>query len=642
MTMNKKWLKWIAAMLLMLLMTVNSVSVLAATAISSFTYILDDAANTITLEKYNGSETSVTVSGSYELDEKIYNTVIDSDTIFKGNKKIESVTLETGVSFADQSMAELFNGCTALSAINLSQISTAGVTDMTRVFNGCSALKNLDVSSFDTSSVTSMREMFSNCSQLVTLTGYQSWKTGSLTNTYLMFNGTKKFTKTTTIDLSQWDMDQIKVNDWMFQECKAGTIILPENLSRLGAGFMNKASYLQGTTITIPSGVQYGGRGHLFYNVGGDAGSKFVEFKVAEGNKSLKAIDGVLYSKDGKWLLSVPRYKKYSGVIEIPEGVVELGEMSLAMNKNYTKVILPNTFNFRQFVPTYAKEYGGRIDDMGTSNLNWANNLSIAFYAKYTNIAAYEVKPTNKKYKTVDGILYSKDMKSLLAIAIGYGKDIVVPEGVTTWETFAIWAGASDIWRQLCTGVSIPSTMEYIAHDQVDSINQLYKNRKDKGFKITVAEGCEYYGLDEEGFLICKKIPKRCSWLMEDTFQYDGTPKEPEVKVSLYMESIKDDLRFAYDIWGASASEREFLSYLTEGVDYTVEYINNIEPGSAIARIHGLGQYTGTVIDLPFRIIGVPNVLPSTGDESHLITWVLLMMMSMVALCMVSKKTRKA
>jgi len=637
---KNRWMNRAAALLLGLMMVLCTASALAedATALSSFAYTLDDAAGTVTLGKYSGSSKTVVVDGTYEADGKVYNTVIDSEAIFNGNTSITSVTLNSGISFADNSMKDLFRGCTGLTSIDVSQISTKGVTDMSMVFYNCTKLKTLDVSSFDTSKVTTMRGLFNTCSALTTLTGYENWDTGALKNAYMVFNNTKAFTAKTVIDLSKWDMDQVEITDWMFQECKAGEILLPDNLKVMGAGFMNKVTNLKGTSITIPAGVQYGGRGHVFYNAGT---SSFKEFKVASGNKSLKVIDGVLYSKNGKWLLSVPKGKKYDGVIEIPEGVEELGEMSLAINKTYTKIILPDTFKFRQFVGTHDDDYGGRDDEqnMGFSNLNWGNNLSIAFYAKYTAIKDYEVKASNKNYKTVNGILYSKDMKRLLAIPQGYGRDIVVPEGVTTWETYACWGGASDNYLLTFTGVHIPSTMEYIAQDQVDTINALYKNRKSKGFKITVAEGCKNYGLDENGMLICTHIPSRCMWLMEDLFQYDGTPKEPEVKISLYEESIKEELIKAYDIWGATGSEREFLSYLTEGTDYTVEYLNNIQPGKATARAWGMNQYEGHT-DKPFRIVGGPKTdkLPTTGDDSDLALWLGLMGMAFIVLAALKRR----
>lgn len=43
---------------------------------------------------------------------------------------------------------------------------------------------------------------------------------------------------------------------------------------------------------------------------------------LAAGNTNYKAVDGILYSSDGKEMLAVPRNKAFeNGVYEIPEGV---------------------------------------------------------------------------------------------------------------------------------------------------------------------------------------------------------------------------------------------------------------------------------------------------------------------------------
>ena len=63
-------------------------------------------------------------------------------------------------------MSSMFSGCSKLSSLDLSGLNTSNVMDMSSMFYGCSSLASLDLSSFDTSKVISMFFMFSSCSSL--------------------------------------------------------------------------------------------------------------------------------------------------------------------------------------------------------------------------------------------------------------------------------------------------------------------------------------------------------------------------------------------------------------------------------------------------------------------------------------------
>ena len=57
-------------------------------------------------------------------------------------------------------MDNMFNGCSALTSLDLTNFNTAKVTNMSYMFNGCSALKSLDLTNFNTAKVTNMGNMF--------------------------------------------------------------------------------------------------------------------------------------------------------------------------------------------------------------------------------------------------------------------------------------------------------------------------------------------------------------------------------------------------------------------------------------------------------------------------------------------------
>ena len=88
----------------------------------------------------------------------------------------------------------MFDGCSALTTLDVSKFDTQNVTDMRGMFDGCSALTTLDVSKFDTKNVTNMISMFSGC-------------------------------RLTTLDLSNFDTQNVTDMSWMFRYCSALTTI---------------------------------------------------------------------------------------------------------------------------------------------------------------------------------------------------------------------------------------------------------------------------------------------------------------------------------------------------------------------------------------------------------------------------------
>ncbi len=67
--------------------------------------------------------------------------------------------------------------------------------------------------------------------------------------------------------------------------------------------------------------------------------SSIKAFIVDEANEHFKSIDGVLYSKDGKELISYPLYKDDLTIFNVPEGVEKIGWMS---NRYLEEIILPD------------------------------------------------------------------------------------------------------------------------------------------------------------------------------------------------------------------------------------------------------------------------------------------------------------
>ena len=75
--------------------------------------------------------------------------------------------------------------------VNLNMIDTSKITMMFNMFNRCTSLRSLDVSEWDVSNVNDMNNMFGNCVSLRTL------------------------------DVSGWDVSNVKDMDNMFNNCES-------------------------------------------------------------------------------------------------------------------------------------------------------------------------------------------------------------------------------------------------------------------------------------------------------------------------------------------------------------------------------------------------------------------------------------
>ena len=98
---------------------------------------------------------------------------------------------------------------------SIPELDVSKVTNMTYMFQQCTKLTSLDVSNWDTSNVTNMYYMFSYCSQLTSL-DVSNWDTSNVTNMNNMF---QQCSKLTSIDLSFLDTSKVTTMGSMFDGC---------------------------------------------------------------------------------------------------------------------------------------------------------------------------------------------------------------------------------------------------------------------------------------------------------------------------------------------------------------------------------------------------------------------------------------
>ena len=241
-------------------------------------------------------------------------------------------------------------------------------------------------------------------------------------------------------------------------------LVLPDGLQYIGDFAFNHCTDFTNTSVTIPATVKtiggdlaiaqgegekntgYGG--HIFY----DAFYNSTEFKV-NGNGVFCANDGVLMTSDGKRLLTYPMAKEDVSYV-IPEGITQIDEMAFGRTK-VKSVTLPDSFIFSTTVPENIINKEG-------------NNFAVAMYI-YNNCAEVLTKETNPNYKSIDGIVYSKDGRELWYVPTMHGA-VTVADGCTTIKNGAFFCSGSATYTKWGT-VTIPASVTVIEENALKHLN---------------------------------------------------------------------------------------------------------------------------------------------------------------------------
>ena len=133
-------------------------------------------------------------------------------------RTIKSVIFDKSFNeYALTSLKGFFQECGNLETISgLDYLNTEKVTDMSDMFNNCTILPSLDLSNFNTAKVTIMYNMFKNCKKLSSLNLSESFNTVNVTNMSSMFYGCSQLS---SLDLSNFNTEKVKYMPAMFYGC---------------------------------------------------------------------------------------------------------------------------------------------------------------------------------------------------------------------------------------------------------------------------------------------------------------------------------------------------------------------------------------------------------------------------------------
>ena len=131
--------------------------------------------------------------------------------------------------------------------------------------------------------------------------------------------------------------------------------------------------------------------------------SSLESVSVSEKNQYLCAVDGNLFTKDGKTLVRRPPGRGDAGY-DVPEGVETIAAGAFARS-SLTSIAIPKSVEV--------------IDDFA--------------FIDCSSLTSIDVDPNNLKYRSIDGVLFTKDGKTLVKFPEAKkDESYVVPEGTVT------------------------------------------------------------------------------------------------------------------------------------------------------------------------------------------------------------------
>ncbi len=185
-------------------------------------------------------------------------------------------------------------------------------------------------------------------------------------------------------------------------------------------------------------------------------GSGYVNaFAVEEGNPSYKAVDGVLFTKDGA-LVVYPGGRE--GAYDIPAGTLSVNRGAFASAKHLTRLTVPESITWLDGGALWGTEtmtelvLPASMTNMGEGSMPYQGALQ-----------KVEITQGNQWYQSVDGVVYSRDGKTLVYFPSGRGGTYDIPEGVTAISVYAFQGNGSLEGLTLPEGITVLPTGTFSA-----------------------------------------------------------------------------------------------------------------------------------------------------------------------------------
>ena len=189
-------------------------------------------------------------------------------------------------------------------------------------------------------------------------------------------------------------------------------VIIPESIEGHTVTMINIYFYNENMrTVYVPAGVSRLGIVNF--------SKKLENVYVDEANQTYKSVDGVLYTKDEKILVLFPnRPDKKAVISEGTEGIV----YTAFNNSSFSEIFIPDSIK-------YVYKQNGEIDLKDWDIFSVENCLPgiLSYQAELENVYVGE---KNKNIMSIDGMVYSKDMKTFVMCPQTRSGEVVIDNNV--------------------------------------------------------------------------------------------------------------------------------------------------------------------------------------------------------------------
>ena len=225
---------------------------------------------------------------------------------------------------------------------------------------------------------------------------------------------------------------------------------------------------------------------------------------VEEGNNNYITKDGVLFSKDETSIIQYPPKMQSENVeYEIPGTVTTIGGGAF-FNSSLTSITIPASVKIigdKAFMHSSISEITlpDSLITIGDEAFAQCENLTqieipasveeIGLNAFYLSLKEINVSERNRNYTSIDGVLFSKDMKKLINYPTGKsGSEYTVPDSVTSLEADSFFSCDS------LEKVIIPDSVTQIgdcAFYDCENLKEVTVPKTLKSLGTRVFENCE-------------------------------------------------------------------------------------------------------------------------------------------------------
>ena len=372
----------------------------------------------------SGKTGSVTISSSV--------TTI-GDEAFSRCAGLTSITIPAGITTIDDFT---FNDCFSLTRINI----PACVTSIPKnAFYRCNKLTDITVDPLNANYCSLDGVLFTK--DLTWLIHCPGEKSGSITIPYSVtsIDGLDGCTKLTAITVDPHNSNFSSLDDVLYNKnvtmlikcpaCKAGSITIPPGVTSIADLAFFRCSNL--TSITIPASVTSIGIAAFAHC------TKLTALTVDALNAKYSSFDGVLSDKDQTELIKCPGGK--TGSLTIPASIIRFTDYALDDCSKLTEIIVDShNASFRSLDGVlYNKDRTslilcprGKAGNITFSSdvISIKENACIGCH----NLTSIVVDLDNTWYSSMDGMLLSKDKKTLIGCPGGKTGNVIIPACVTS------------------------------------------------------------------------------------------------------------------------------------------------------------------------------------------------------------------